>query len=167
MQALVAEGINPDEHLFEIDTKVPAMAKPQRGSGGGVKATSDDDNKAQLARDDEDEDKPDKNGTDDAADGGNGVAEAAAADTITAGDTGDSAEVPPPEETTGNADATDGSEKLQLDNSNVDNEDSLNLTIGEDEANIFQDEVSELSEIGPKPNMNRGVGFFLHRFQVH
>lgn len=29
----------------------------------------------------------------------------------------------------------------KLDNSNVDNEDSLNLTIGEDEAKIFQDEV--------------------------
>lgn len=30
----------------------------------------------------------------------------------------------------------------KLDTSNVDNEDSLNLTIGEDEAKIFQDEVS-------------------------
>lgn len=34
-------------------------------------------------------------------------------------------------------------EKL-LDNSNVDNEDSLNLTIGEDEAKIFQDEVCDM-----------------------
>lgn len=32
----------------------------------------------------------------------------------------------------------------KLDTSNVDNEDSLNLTIGEDEAKIFQDEVSIL-----------------------
>lgn len=30
----------------------------------------------------------------------------------------------------------------KLDTSNVDNEDSLNLTIGEDDAKIFQDEVS-------------------------
>lgn len=33
-------------------------------------------------------------------------------------------------------------ESDKLDTSNVDNEDSLNLTIGEDEAKIFQDEVS-------------------------
>lgn len=32
-------------------------------------------------------------------------------------------------------------ESDKLDTSNVDNEDSLNLTIGEDEAKIFQDEV--------------------------
>lgn len=33
-------------------------------------------------------------------------------------------------------------ESDKLDTSNVDNEDSLNLTIGEDEAKIFQDDVS-------------------------
>lgn len=33
----------------------------------------------------------------------------------------------------------------KIDSSNADNEDSLNLTIGEDEAKIFQDEVSKYS----------------------
>lgn len=73
------------------------------------------------------------------------------------GENGDNQADDSKDDTNGNGDADDHedtaeeaddqsvvpAEKL-LDNSNVDNEDSLNLTIGEDEAKIFQDEVCDM-----------------------
>lgn len=51
------------------------------------------------------------------------------------------------DETGDNDNENDAADKL-LDN-NIDNEDSLNLTIGEDEAKIFQDEVRILLLVPP------------------
>lgn len=138
-QALVNEGINIDEHLFEIDTKVPAT--PKRNS----KTISDED---KPNKDEEDDEKVENVTPETAVD-------AAATDAPKTEPTEESVKEKPesqkpkddPVEAVDDddqvadedADQTGASDKL-LDN-NVDNEDSLNLTIGEDEAKIFQDEV--------------------------
>lgn len=53
----------------------------------------------------------------------------------------------------GKADVDADGDTDKLDNSNVDNEDSLNLTIGEDEAKIFQDEVFHTTSYIPATSL--------------
>lgn len=62
------------------------------------------------------------------------------------------------------ADQTGASDKLN--DNNADNEDSLNLTIGEDEANIFQDEVRNHNSMHASPeqeNIDNFLCFFFSR----
>lgn len=114
------EGINVDEYVFDGSKTAP---KPQR-----VPKSNADDDKNQSPKEDDDEESGVENGT--ATDNEKDKKDEIAPTNGKAEEAADESET----------DQTAASDKL-LDNSNVDNEDSLNLTIGEDDAKIFQDEV--------------------------
>lgn len=124
IQAIVDEGSNPDEMVFEIVDKNASPAKR-------VRPLKDDEEEENV---DADENQKEENINENEENVGN--ADAAK------NENKDNCVV----DSVGEVD--DDQDQIQLtmadtenlETSNVDNEDSLNLTIGEDEAKIFQDQ---------------------------
>lgn len=115
---MVDEGVNIDEYVFDGSKVAPKPQRPAKANGDGIQSSKEDD---------DEESGVDNGGTTETKKVE--IAVASNGDPIFRADESET-------------DQTAGSDKL-LDNSNVDNEDSLNLTIGEDDAKIFQDEVSD------------------------
>lgn len=153
IQAITDEGQNPDEYVFELVAEKKTPVKRASINSRTTKANGDDEDdetavnsKKSRAEDDEndvgeeDEDAEankttekvnnitnNNNGVETKKDIKNNDEKSCVVDAV--GDVDDDHI----QLTTADSD--------KLDTSNVDNEDSLNLTIGEDEAEIFQDDV--------------------------
>lgn len=151
LQALKDEDINPDEHVFEGDAnaekKSPSKANKENESDGGVTKIKDEVKDKSIEGDDDDpvqlEDVDDLIIKDeDNADGGDDevVDEVGEVDKQDGDDKPDEEIEKEPTEAIRNGNS-------MHDGTTVDNEDSLNLTIGEDEEKIFEVSAAFLSLI--------------------
>lgn len=128
MQALTQDGENPDEYVFESGSASPKKRGSISLQDNGTVEDGDDENAAN-----ENVDTSEKtNSTEEANDS--------------------AVENKPTETSDSDKDQIQltMADSDKLDNNTLDNEDSLNLTIGEDEAKIFQDEVNHATRANRK-----------------
>lgn len=139
-QALIDENIDPDDHIFTLE---PASPKKRLNSSQKSDATNGDESFILDASGDDGLDTDDLVVKDDADDDDEIVDEVGEIDKESFADELMHEEEEAAEKNNGDDVEGDGdAQRLVNDANNGENEDSLNLTIGEDEAKIFQDEVS-------------------------
>lgn len=125
-QALTQDGENPDEYVFESGSASPKKQPSISLQGNGTAEDGEDENVVNESTD-----------TSEKADSAEVTNE-----NVVENQASEPSEQEQEQEQDQDQIQLTMAESDKLDNNTLDNEDSLNLTIGEDEAKIFQDEVN-------------------------